>query len=506
MSKNRREFLITASTGVAAGLLLPKFAMAQGPSVAATAAPRVRKNVMSSAAAHDLASLRTGVAAMKQLFKNDQSDPRGWVFQAFIHGNCTRFTDCQHGNWYFPPWHRSFIYYFEALIQFFANDPNFALPYWDWSRTHSVPASFYIGSLDDDISLKTPPPPIKTICSSAPTAGRGVSQTTEFTPGDLDAYVGLKRINTIQSNPDYTTYGGGNPGTGALEATPHNFVHRWVGGIAGGGRKVSNMVQTFSPMDPIFWLHHCNIDRLYSNWLARGFAPPTNKPAWNDKSFNNFYDKNKNKVGSQFTCGMTIDSRVMGYVYDTLAAMPMALSIQKHGSGNDEVRASVAASKATVKAGVLSFVTDAPPPAETRQLMTEAAIGTADQVVRLAILNVKKPKEQNTGVHVFIGPNITADTPITAPGYVGSFTFFEGELPGDANHADDTDEHHHGRTVLFNATEALRDLYGDTNLPEGVNLTVSMVTRPLTAGVKSFATVEEIRPDRIQLDVVNLNA
>lgn len=499
MSKTRREFLITASTGVAAGLLSPKFVTAQGTTAATTGALRVRKNVVSAAAASDLASLRRGVAAMKQLYRNDPRDPRGWALQAFIHGNCNSFTSCQHRNWYFPPWHRSFIFYFEALIQFFASDPNFALPYWDWSRTHSVPASFF-GSgnpLDDDLSLRTSPAP--TNCPNAPTAGRGVTPTTQFTQPELDAFVGLRRINEIQSNPDYATYGGANPGTGALEGTPHNFVHRWVGGAKG-----SNMVQTFSPMDPIFWMHHCNIDRLYSNWLSRGFAPPLNDPAWRDRSFNDFYDSNKNRVGSQYTCGMTVDSRVMGYVYDTLAAMPMALTVQRRTSGNAEVKASVAASKAVAKAGVLSFVTDAPPPAETRQLLTAAAVGsTADQVVRLTILNVKRPRQQNTAVHVFIGPDVTAQTPITAPGYVGSFTFFEGEVEAEPNAAGG---HEHSRTVLFNATAALRDLYGDTNLPEGVNLTVSIVTRPLTAGVQSFASVEEIRPDRIQIDVVNLNA
>lgn len=496
-SKTRREFLITAGTGVAAGLLASKTSRAQAP----PAAPlRVRKNVVSTAAQKDLDSLRKGVAEMKKRFKENRNDPRGWVSQAFIHGNCTQFTFCRHGNWYFAPWHRFLVYYFEQLIQFFSGDSNFALPYWDWSRTNSVPASFY-GSgnaLDDDISLKTPPPPIPTICSNAPTAGRGVAQTAKFTQADLDTYVGSKKINDIQSNPDFATYGGAVSGTGALEGTPHNFIHRWVGGVAGGGRKVSNMVQFFSPMDPIFWMHHCNIDRLYSNWLARGFNPPIKFPVWRDQSFNDFYDKDGKKVGAEFTCGMTVDSKVMGYVYDTLLAMPQALTRQSRGSGNEEVRGSVSASKATAKAGVLSFVTDAAPSTETRQFLNAAAVGAADNVVRLTIQNVKKPKEQSTSVHVFIGPNVTAETPITAPGYVGTFTFFEGEGDGGG--------HQHGRTLLFNASEAFRDLYGDTSLPEGANLTVSLVTRPLAAGVKSFATVEEIRPDRIQIDVVDLNA
>ena len=37
----------------------------------------------------------------------------------------------------------------------------------------------------------------------------------------------------------------------------HNRVHRWVGG---------SMQPASSPNDPVFWLHHCNVDRLWAQW------------------------------------------------------------------------------------------------------------------------------------------------------------------------------------------------------------------------------------------------
>ena len=99
-------------------------------------------------------------------------------------------------------------------------------------------------------------------------------------------------------------------------------------------------------------------------------------------------------------------------------------------------------------------------------------------------------------------PYSPPDTPTTTPGYVGSFTFFEGHGKGG-----DGGEHQHGsRTVLLDASEALRELYGDVSLPEGANLSVSIITRPLYQGVDSFAKVEELQPDRIQFDVVDLDA
>jgi tyrosinase len=39
-----------------------------------------------------------------------------------------------------------------------------------------------------------------------------------------------------------------------------------------------------SPRDPIFWLHHCNIDRLWAEWNARGFRNTANA-YWKDFQF-----------------------------------------------------------------------------------------------------------------------------------------------------------------------------------------------------------------------------
>ncbi len=60
-----------------------------------------------------------------------------------------------------------------------------------------------------------------------------------------------------------------------LEYDLHNLVHRYVGG---------DMALAASPNDPVFWLHHCNIDRLWSLWeqttgSAVRYAPMTGGPA-----------------------------------------------------------------------------------------------------------------------------------------------------------------------------------------------------------------------------------
>ncbi|NES78729.1 MULTISPECIES: tyrosinase family protein [unclassified Okeania] len=435
---------------------------------------------------------------MKELIETNSSAPQSWIMQAFIHGDCNGFNDCQHANWYFAPWHRSYLYYFEKLIQHFSENPNFALPYWDWSSTISVPSQFYGDGnpLDDNISIQSN-------CPDAPPAGRGVPEGARFNYAQLNAYVGAGRVEEIQSNPDYKSYlgsGSKEPGAGELEETPHNFVHRWVGGEDSG--KSSNMVQTFSPLDPIFWMHHCNVDRLYSDWLGRDGHNYPNDSEWTEKSFNNFYDADGNQVGGNFTCGDTVNSTVMGYIYDTdkLSNLSRLLPLRTLPS-KPQVIDSVVASKSSIKENLLTFETDTPLRRRPRSLLGATAVGAPNYVVRLRIEGVKIPKRQDTGVFIFLGSGITPETPISAPGFVDNFTFFEGGSGSDSKSQD----HKHKKNVILNATKAVKRLYGNADLPEDTTLPVSIVTRSLFGDRDASATVEEIQPDRIKIEIVDLN-
>jgi tyrosinase len=48
---------------------------------------------------------------------------------------------------------------------------------------------------------------------------------------------------------------------GPLESNPHDQVHVRISG---------DMATFMSPLDPIFWLHHCNIDRIWDQWNRSG--------------------------------------------------------------------------------------------------------------------------------------------------------------------------------------------------------------------------------------------
>jgi tyrosinase len=63
--------------------------------------------------------------------------------------------------------------------------------------------------------------------------------------------------------------GGAGSQMGVLERIPHGLVHVAVGGETPPG--LMTLFET-AAQDPIFWLHHANLDRLWEAWLRRGAA------------------------------------------------------------------------------------------------------------------------------------------------------------------------------------------------------------------------------------------
>lgn len=59
--------------------------------------------------------------------------------------------------------------------------------------------------------------------------------------------------------------------------TPHNTIHTSVGGSGGSMSTVSTAAH-----DPLFWLHHCNVDRYFYNWMLRVTKNFTNKLSPNE--------------------------------------------------------------------------------------------------------------------------------------------------------------------------------------------------------------------------------
>jgi tyrosinase len=94
--------------------------------------------------------------------------------------------------------------------------------------------------------------------------------------------------------------------TNQLETGPHNNGHTITGGNNG------HMCDGMSPLDPIFWLHHCNIDRIWAEWQTAGnTTPPLNL---------NYNGQFVNGAGQpvQASSASALDFAAMDYTYDTL--------------------------------------------------------------------------------------------------------------------------------------------------------------------------------------------
>jgi len=138
----------------------------------------------------------------------------------------------------FLPWHREYLAKLEARLRL-AN-PLVTLPYWDWSTD------------------PTPPDPLS---NAADLRSWGV--TRRFNREQMPSRQELEQaLGSGVEPPSLATF------QSALEL-PHNSVHV---AIAGTFRTSS------SPADPLFWLHHAFIDKLWADW-ERAHAGERFEPA-----------------------------------------------------------------------------------------------------------------------------------------------------------------------------------------------------------------------------------
>ena len=187
-----------------------------------------------------LTDLRKAVAQAQKI-----GDERGYQYWAGVHG-LPLPAFCQHGSPIFLPWHRAYLYFFEKALQ--ERVPGVTLPWWDWSHDHDegMPASYARARTAEGKANPLASSPIQPAGRAQPSEKR-----TWRRPGDPSWLPSPAAVSQARANRDYFTF------QNQLESL-HNGVHGWVGGTMAS-------VAT-SAYDPIFWAHHCMIDRLWYLW------------------------------------------------------------------------------------------------------------------------------------------------------------------------------------------------------------------------------------------------
>ncbi|KAJ5382196.1 Di-copper centre-containing protein [Penicillium concentricum] len=224
-------------------------------------------------------------------FTKDQTvlEGKGSLYDDFSYSHAL-VEHSAHRNAYFLPWHRWFTYLFDTSLRHTCgyNGPT---PYWDWSRDHadlfSSPVfedspEYGLGGTGDCDSSPEADCTVTTGAFSPSTGNfelswpiphplrRNLTLITGWFPHELPQNRTLGpdfvRNSTEQTTGDFFRFQ-------HAMALLHNHVHNFVGGdLAGDCPKVlpqedcQEMALSFTPNDPLFWLHHAQLDRLWSEW------------------------------------------------------------------------------------------------------------------------------------------------------------------------------------------------------------------------------------------------
>lgn len=186
----------------------------------------------------------------------------------------TFWMQCQHGSWYFLPWHRGYLMGLEAILRDFIvknkGPKDWALPYWNYMKKgqNALPPAFASPDWPDGKGNN----PLFTAERYGPNNDGKVyvpqNQVNVNALGDV-RFSGPGGGGSRGFGGVKTTFSHGGSQHGDLETQPHDYVH----GLVGGGDPKTGLPGLMSDpdtaaLDPIFYLHHCNIDRLWEVWLG----------------------------------------------------------------------------------------------------------------------------------------------------------------------------------------------------------------------------------------------
>ncbi|PSB45444.1 tyrosinase [Cyanosarcina cf. burmensis CCALA 770] len=235
------------------------------------------------------------------------------------------YRNAAHRGPAFLPWHRYYLHRLELQLQ--AKIPDVTIPYWDWTQDTAAPASSPIWTADfmggngdpnDRNLVKTGSFAVGqwTIVDNNgnPAGGlrRRFGQQATTVPNQTQVNTALSETpydrtdwNT-SSNPSHRNrLEGFLSGGGQL----HNQVHRWVGG---------DMLTNPSPNDPVFFLHHANVDRLWAIWQAnnpsQGYLPASGGPTGHNLN-DSMYPWNGQATSLTATPANVLSITALGYDY-----------------------------------------------------------------------------------------------------------------------------------------------------------------------------------------------
>ncbi|HVO48427.1 MAG TPA: tyrosinase family protein [Steroidobacteraceae bacterium] len=360
------------------------------------------------------------------------------------------WQQCQHQSWYFLPWHRAYLRSFEEIVRATIaalEEPgaprDWALPYWNYSDRNDpnalkLPAAFAQKSLPDG----SPNPLFVKARFGASVAAADVDLTHRLAE---DRFTGTTVGVLHGIGGPRTPFSHSGEAEGLIEAAPHDLVHVDVGGRGG----LMSDPRT-AALDPVFWVHHSNIDRLWVVWRHRKADnhDPTDS-AWlkgpANRRFATFDAQGKDLPS---TPGDVLDVRKLGYDYEDISdplkgAVRRKLRLDEFaaaGGARIAARGQPMAEKPTaellgagdrsVRLGHARVSAEVKLAAAPRSRLSESFAQPGDQEPDRVFLNLENIRGSNGAAKfdVFLGSKKPG---AAAPRLVGTFSLFGLEAASD---------------------------------------------------------------------------
>jgi len=279
------------------------------PFVPITGLANIQRKPISALTAAEVTRLRLAYQRLRALTVSNPADPRGWMQQANVHcWQCGGSGTDIHGSWTFLPWHRAYLYFHERILCKLLNDNSFRLPYWSWD----VPAGRNLPAIYR-------PATAGAVANSLFNANRSNDASTGV---NMPASIFPSQTNPMNAG-NFAAFGGTLGSGGGLEFGPHGAIHMFTGRPTPPFHDMGNL--SMAAKDPIFYAHHCQIDRLWAEWVRRNpvaHANPTSA-AFLTRSFRFFDENSQLKV---IRTQQVLNTVPLGFSYPPGAA----LSKQSH--------------------------------------------------------------------------------------------------------------------------------------------------------------------------------
>ena len=247
---------------------------------------------------------------------------------------------------------------------------------------------------------------------------------------------------------------------------------------------------TGSPLDPVFWAHHCMADYCWAKWNIELENDNPNDPGWNNTSWDHFVDGNGDPVSS-VTAGVTTIMPLLSYQYESSAigSSPAQAALAAADFKKLEKRVREGADmrfeiKRRVRIADQARITLARPaslqaPVTPGDFSALVESDRAKERVFASIEWAQMPPTNDFFVRVFVNlPDASINTPTEHPHFAGSFAFFGTQTQGQHGH--------HGKTdFLVNVTDTLKRI--GSNAGSGILVSGSGAVENLIAGLIALA-------------------